>query len=181
MVRTAATVLSSQSLRKQFDAIAAGIFGLVERGVSHTQQGLARVAVFRETRDTERGCDSNDGPAERESVLSHDCSYFVRSLDRFIAGHIGQHHQEFLSSVAAADVARPAVFLHQSRKVCRRTAELEQALRENERIERALRRSEATFRGVVSQSLVGIATIENGTFGYANSKFCEIFGYSPEE
>ena len=51
-----------------------------------------------------------------------------------------------------------------------RTAELEQALRENERIERALRKSEAKFRAVVSQSLVGIAIIEGGKFGYVNSK-----------
>ena len=66
-------------------------------------------------------------------------------------------------------------------QVHRRTAELEQALCENERIKRALRSCEATFRGVLSQSLVGIVTIENGVFRYANSKFCEIFGYSPEE
>jgi len=62
-----------------------------------------------------------------------------------------------------------------------RTAELEQALRENERIERALRKSEAKFRAVVSQSLVGIAIIEGGKFGYVNSKLAEIFGYTPEE
>jgi diguanylate cyclase (GGDEF)-like protein/PAS domain S-box-containing protein len=62
-----------------------------------------------------------------------------------------------------------------------RTAELEQALRENERIERALRKSEAKFRAVVSQSLVGIAIIEGGKFGYVNSKLAEIFGYAPKE
>jgi diguanylate cyclase (GGDEF)-like protein/PAS domain S-box-containing protein len=62
-----------------------------------------------------------------------------------------------------------------------RTAELEAALHENERIERALRKSEATFRGVVSQSLVGIGIIEQGKLTYANSKLAEIFGYCPEE
>ena len=62
-----------------------------------------------------------------------------------------------------------------------RTAELEAALHENERIERALRKSEAKFRGVVSQSLVGIGIIEDGKFTYANSKLAEIFGYTPEE
>ncbi len=62
-----------------------------------------------------------------------------------------------------------------------RTAELEAALRENEKITRALRESEMRFRGVVSQSLVGIVTIENARFTYSNPRFNEIFGYSDEE
>ena len=62
-----------------------------------------------------------------------------------------------------------------------RTAELETALRENESINRALRESEAKFRGLVSQSLVGIAIIENGKFTYSNARFDEIFGYSTDE
>jgi diguanylate cyclase (GGDEF)-like protein/PAS domain S-box-containing protein len=66
-------------------------------------------------------------------------------------------------------------------QVRRRTAELEAALRENEKINRALRESEAKFRGLVSQSLVGIAIIEDGKFSYSNAKFDEIFGYSAEE
>ena len=62
-----------------------------------------------------------------------------------------------------------------------RTAELEAALRENERINRALRESEAKFRGLVSQSLVGIVLVEDGKFSYSNAKFDEIFGYSSDE
>jgi PAS domain-containing protein len=49
-------------------------------------------------------------------------------------------------------------------QVRRRTAELEAALRENEKTSRALRESEAKFRGLVSQSLVGIVLIEDGKF-----------------
>jgi diguanylate cyclase (GGDEF)-like protein/PAS domain S-box-containing protein len=66
-------------------------------------------------------------------------------------------------------------------QVRRRTAELEAALRENEKINRALRESEAKFRGLVSQSLVGIVLIEDGKFTYSNAKFGEIFGYSADE
>jgi diguanylate cyclase (GGDEF)-like protein/PAS domain S-box-containing protein len=66
-------------------------------------------------------------------------------------------------------------------QVRRRTAELEAALRENEKVNRDLRESEAKFRGLVSQSLVGIVLIEDGRFSYSNAKFDEIFGYSSEE
>ena len=66
-------------------------------------------------------------------------------------------------------------------RVRRRTSELEAALRENEKINRALRESEAKFRGLVSQSLVGIVLIEDGKFSYSNAKFDEIFGYSADE
>jgi diguanylate cyclase (GGDEF)-like protein/PAS domain S-box-containing protein len=62
-----------------------------------------------------------------------------------------------------------------------RTAELEAALRENEKINRALRQSEAKFYGVVNQSLVGITIIENGKYTYSNPRFNEIYGYSTEE
>ena len=62
-----------------------------------------------------------------------------------------------------------------------RTAELNAALLENERITRSLSASEAKFRRVVDQSLVGIATIENGKFTYSNAKFDEIFGYGANE
>lgn len=58
---------------------------------------------------------------------------------------------------------------------------LEAAAEESARVTRALRESEALFRSVVSQSLVGIVTIEDGAIRYANAKFAEIFGYTPEE
>jgi diguanylate cyclase (GGDEF)-like protein/PAS domain S-box-containing protein len=65
--------------------------------------------------------------------------------------------------------------------VRQRTEELQAALRENERITSALRESEAKFRGLVNQSLVGIAVIENGRFTYANSRLAEMYGYCAEE
>lgn len=66
-------------------------------------------------------------------------------------------------------------------QVRRRTAELEAALRENEKINHALAESEAKFRGLVSQSLVGIVLIEDGKFSYSNARFDEMFGYSADE
>jgi diguanylate cyclase (GGDEF)-like protein/PAS domain S-box-containing protein len=66
-------------------------------------------------------------------------------------------------------------------QVRRRTEALEAALRENKLINRALRESEAKFRGLVNQPLVGIALIEDGKFSFTNSKFDEIFGYSADE
>jgi len=66
-------------------------------------------------------------------------------------------------------------------QVRRRTAELDAALRQNEATNRALRESEAKFRGVVDQSLVGIAIIQDHKFTYANARFLEISGYNKEE
>ena len=66
-------------------------------------------------------------------------------------------------------------------QVRRRTEELEAAFRENERINRVLRESEAKFRGLVNQSLVGIAIIEDGRFAHANPRMAQIFGYAEEE
>jgi diguanylate cyclase (GGDEF)-like protein/PAS domain S-box-containing protein len=62
-----------------------------------------------------------------------------------------------------------------------RTVELETALRENERIMRNLRESEAKFRVLVDQSLVGIAIVDDGKFTYTNAKFNQIYGYDAEE
>src|SRR5581483_4978325 len=62
-----------------------------------------------------------------------------------------------------------------------RTLALEAALRQTERVARALRESEAKFRGIVSQSIVGIAIIEHGKLVYTNPKLDDMFGYEPEE
>ena len=62
-----------------------------------------------------------------------------------------------------------------------RTAELEAALRENEKIMRVLRESEARFHGLVSQSVAGICIIENGCFSYTNARFNAMFGYGEDE
>ena len=66
-------------------------------------------------------------------------------------------------------------------QVRQRTVELEAALRENERTNRSLRESEARFRAVVNQSLVGIVIIEDQQFSYTNARFNEIFGYEDDE
>ena len=62
-----------------------------------------------------------------------------------------------------------------------RTAQLDAALRENERITRNLRESEARFSGLIHQSLVGICIIEEGRFTFTNPRFSDIFGYNAEE
>ena len=62
-----------------------------------------------------------------------------------------------------------------------RTAELAAAVRENERITRALGESEAKFRSVVNQSLVGVVLTEAGRVTYTNPRFDEIFGRTSDE
>jgi len=88
---------------------------------------------------------------------------------------------ERTASVQGSDfgVFQTAVLLEE--EVGHRTAELEAALSENEKITRALRESEAKFRVLVSQSLVGIVLIEDGRFSYANATFEAMLGYSAGE
>jgi PAS domain S-box-containing protein len=52
---------------------------------------------------------------------------------------------------------------------------------ERKGLERSLRESEALFRGLVEQSLVGIFVVEGDHFTYVNPRLAEIFGYTPEE
>ena len=85
------------------------------------------------------------------------------------------------TSAQASDFSLFQTTIILEEQVRARTAELEAALRENERVGRALRESEARFHGLVNQSLVGIVTIENGKFSYSNTKFDEMFGYSSDE
>lgn len=67
-------------------------------------------------------------------------------------------------------------------QVQRRTAELEAVLRENDKINGALRESEAKFRGLVSQSLVGIfQATPSGRFLSVNPAMVSIFGYDSQE
>lgn len=66
-------------------------------------------------------------------------------------------------------------------QVRQRTAALEEALRENETITRALSESELRFRGLVSQSLVGITIVEDDSVTYANETFAMMFGCAAEE
>jgi len=66
-------------------------------------------------------------------------------------------------------------------QVRQRTADLEAALRDNEAITRALRLSEDRFRGLATQSMVGIAIIESGRFTFINPALHEMLGYTPQE
>ncbi len=88
---------------------------------------------------------------------------------------------EHSTSVQSSDFSLFQTAITLEEQVRRRTADLEAALRENEKITHAVRESEARFRGFVSQSLVGIAISKDGKFSYSNAKFDEIFGYSSEE
>jgi len=66
-------------------------------------------------------------------------------------------------------------------QVRRRTEDLESALRANEAINQELSRSEARFRGLANQSMVGIGMAENGRVTYINPRLEEMYGYTLEE
>lgn len=85
------------------------------------------------------------------------------------------------TSVQGSDFSLFQTAIMLEEQVHRRTEELQAALRENQKITRALRESETRFRGLVSQSLVGISIVEDGKFTYSNPKFDAMFGYSSEE
>jgi len=85
------------------------------------------------------------------------------------------------TSAQASDFSLFQTTIILEEQVRARTAELDAALRENERIGRALRESEARFHSVLNQSLVGIVVLEDGRFTYANPRYCEIFGYTADE
>jgi two-component system, cell cycle response regulator len=65
--------------------------------------------------------------------------------------------------------------------VRRRTEELHLALNENETITRRLKVSEARFRGLAEQSLVGIAVVDESGFLYVNAHFAATLGYTQSE
>ncbi len=66
-------------------------------------------------------------------------------------------------------------------QVRKRTMELEQAVREIDKTKQALRESEAKFRGLVDQSLIGIVILEDEKYSYSNARFDEMFGYTANE
>jgi diguanylate cyclase (GGDEF)-like protein/PAS domain S-box-containing protein len=65
--------------------------------------------------------------------------------------------------------------------VHKRTEQLRQALYENQMMTRRLRESEAKFRSLAEQSLVGIAVTDGTRFVYANDHFANTFGYTQAE
>lgn len=66
-------------------------------------------------------------------------------------------------------------------QVKQRTAALQTAFQDIARINRALTESEARFRAVVEQSLVGIAIVAEAGFNYCNPRLADMFGYSEAE
>jgi diguanylate cyclase (GGDEF)-like protein/PAS domain S-box-containing protein len=116
---------------------------------------------------------SPDEPALKGEILR---------LNKIIQALMGRAERS--TSVQSAQDSNFSLFqaaIMLEEQVSRRTAELEAALRENEKVTRALRDSEEKFRALVSQSLVGIVIIKDGKFSYSNAKFDEIFGYSADE
>jgi diguanylate cyclase (GGDEF)-like protein/PAS domain S-box-containing protein len=100
-------------------------------------------------------------------------------LKKIISSLMDRAERSTVSQSSSFNDFQTTVMLEE--QVRHRTAELELVLRENEKVNQALRASEARFRGLANQSLVGIAITERGKFTYTNPKFQEIFGYSGEE
>jgi diguanylate cyclase (GGDEF)-like protein/PAS domain S-box-containing protein len=108
-----------------------------------------------------------------------ECVAEIARLNKIITVLMDRAERSASAQETEFGLFQTAVTLEQ--QVRKRTGELEDALRENERITRSLRESEAKFRGVVSQSLVGIVLIQDGKMTYANPRFQEIFGYGQDE
>lgn len=119
---------------------------------------------------------ADDGP---QSSAHEECLAEVGRLNRIIEALMDR--AERATSIRGSDFTLFQTAIMLEDRVRLRTQELEAALRQNEAITRALRDSEARFRGVVSQSLIGIAIIEDGRFVYTNDKFDTIFGYDHDE
>lgn len=116
-------------------------------------------------------------PPDSPEALAHQRE--VGRLNKIIRSLMDRAERN--TSVQGSDFSlfQTAILLEE--QVRKRTAELQAALLENEKINRALRESEAKFRGLVNQSLVGIAIIESDLLSYANAKFAQMFGYGADE
>jgi diguanylate cyclase (GGDEF)-like protein/PAS domain S-box-containing protein len=112
---------------------------------------------------------------QHEQVLSNE----IKRLKKIIEALMDRAERSTSGQGSDFSLFQTSIML--AEQVRSRTVELEETLRENEKINRALAESEARFRGVVSQSLVGIYMIEGGKFSYSNARFNEIFGYNAEE
>ncbi len=115
------------------------------------------------------------GVSPNERALKDEVARLNRMLQALM------DRAERSSSSQGSDYGRFQATIMLEERVRARTAELEAALAENEKINRTLRESELKFRGVVSQSFVGIAITTDGRFSYCNDKFADIFGYTAAE
>lgn len=113
-------------------------------------------------------------PAESKALLSE-----VGRLKKMVKSLMDRAERN--TSVQGSDFSSFQTAIMLEDQVRKRTSELQAALSENEKINRALRESEATFHGLVNQSLVGIVIIEEGRLSYVNPKFGEIFGHPPAD
>ncbi len=118
-------------------------------------------------------------PSPTPGVDHLACAAEAARLNKIVRSLMDRAERNTSAQGSAFSIFQTTIMLED--QVRRRTAELEAALRENEKINRALRESEERFRGLVSQSLVGIVLIEGGRFSYSNAKFDDIFGYSSSE
>jgi diguanylate cyclase (GGDEF)-like protein/PAS domain S-box-containing protein len=107
------------------------------------------------------------------------CRAEIERLNKVV--HALMNRAERSTNVQASDFSLFQSTAMLEEQVRSRTKELEALVRENETANRNLRESEARFRAVINQSLVGIAIIEQGKFSYTNDKFDTIFGYASDE
>lgn len=103
----------------------------------------------------------------------------IARLNKVVEALVGRSESAASGAGSSYGLFQTTITLRE--EVHRRTRELESALRANEAITRDLRASEARFRGLVNQSLVGIAMVEDGRITYANPKAAEMFGYGVDE
>jgi diguanylate cyclase (GGDEF)-like protein/PAS domain S-box-containing protein len=113
--------------------------------------------------------------SQHEQVLRNE----VKRLNKVIQALMDRAERSTSGQGSDFSLFQTSIMLEE--QVRSRTVELEETLRENEKINRALAESEARFRGVVSQSLVGIYIIEDGKYSYSNARFNEMFGHSADE
>ena len=118
-------------------------------------------------------------PGSRLEGSQSDAQAEIDQLNKMISALMDRAERR--SGVQESDFSQFQDTILLEKEVKQRTSELEIALHENEKIMRALKESEARFRGVVSQSLIGIVIIDGDAFSYANAKFAEIFGYDADE
>jgi diguanylate cyclase (GGDEF)-like protein/PAS domain S-box-containing protein len=114
-------------------------------------------------------------PSPREKELENE----IARQNKMI--RVLMDHAERNASAQSTDFSFFQRTLALEEQVLKRTAKLEAALLENQKITRALRESEEKFRGLVSQSLVSIYILEDGKFVYCNARGLEMFGYTEEE
>ncbi len=114
-------------------------------------------------------------PGSQDQTEAPELRAEIERLNKIITALMDRAEQGSAFQDSDFSLFQTAIMLEDQVKL--RTAELERALRENESVNRALRESEERFRTLVNQSMIGIAIVENGQFGYTNARFNAIFGH----